>query len=349
MKDFRITIFLGDVHDYLGHIAKRHDPSAYLLDKSNYQRFLDEQPSGDQTIYTSLGDLPKNHMTVYDILCQADVVFYQPPIKWSDGKEFNVVDPNSSLQGSTEMLLSLLPETIKIHGFNASMSGIKDPIPLVDSRKTNDQQMWIAGCSISHGIGVAPGARYGDLLSTDLDMPCSFLTRPGSAIDWASDQIVRSDIRPGDLVIWGLTGWTRMTYVHDHHLLRGLNITSYDVHPEYHDIISIDNLLSEQTFYTHFYAIKRANNFCEKIGATLLLIGLLQDNYNLLGFLKSQKNYIHVPYHLEYNGSTLIQVFEDLGEDDMHPGPRQHQIYKSLILNHIKSHDITQANQAVLG
>jgi hypothetical protein len=79
-------------------------------------------------------------------------------------------------------------------------------------------------------------------------------------------------------------------------------------------------------------------NYCKKIKAKLFIVGLLPANYSLLGFLKSLENYIHIPYTLTYNDSMLFQKFEDLGDDLLHPGPKQHQTYKNTILNFINQH-----------
>lgn len=339
-----LVIFLGDIQEYLGDLAKNYDPGASLLTRSNYKSALSNKSTNNLTFYTSLGDLPKDLFVVYsDILSQADVIFYRPPEKWSDGKNLDITDPGSSMQGMTETLLLLLPKSVRVDFGHSNALSIHDPIMLVDQRRTNDKQMWVAGCSISHGDGVAPNERYGELLANVMGLPCSFLTRSGSALDWASDQIIRSDIRKNDLVVWGLTHWGRLTYVHDDKLLSGINHTSYINFPEYNSIIDIKNIVSQQTFYNHFYSIQRAINYCEKIGAKLLLVGLLLGNYSLLGFLRSQKNFIHIPYQLDYRDSLLTTKYADLGTDKQHPGPKQHRLYKDIILDFINQQSI-QAN-----
>lgn len=326
----QVSIFLGDCSEYLSTIAKHHDPSAWLLDHSSLLAFENQIHDSSVTVYTSLGDLPKDLCKVYKILKKANVIFYCPPEQWSDGKKIDILDPGSSMQGLTEVLLMLLPRSIDIQGFVALSLHGHDPNPLVDQRKSQNKQMWVAGCSISHGDGVDPDQRYGELLSKEMGLQCSFLTQPGSAIDWSADQILRSDIRSGDIVVWGITGWRRITYFHDHTLML-LNPTAYKVHPKYQKILSIEQLFSSQTFYNHFYSIQKVINFCEKIGSQLFLIDLLRDNYSLMGFLQRQKNYIHIPYELTYENSLLQEKFLDVGSDMIHPGPKQHQAYKKII------------------
>lgn len=229
----------------------------------------------------------------------------------------------------------MLPDNVQVVGLE-HCSSASDPIPLVDQRQTDTKQIWVAGCSISHGVGVGPCQRYGHLLAKELNLPCSYLTRPGSAIDWAADQIMRSDIRSGDLVVWGITSWHRVTYVNQHRLLHGISIQTYRKFPHYKQIVNPETLSSHQTYYQHLYAIKRTINFCKIAGANLFLVGVMPDNHALLKFLKSQHNYIHIPYKLTFQNNTLAAKFLDTGINNSHPGVQQHQAYKQTILNHIK-------------
>lgn len=339
MKE-RLTIFLGDVNDEVRVKAQLHDPTAWLLDRNNIQKFNERLLDHPTTVYTSLGDLPKNLRIVYDILCQADVIFYTPPQVWSDKKTLDILEPSASIHGLTETLLLLLPESVKIIGLTPFTPKHTNPIPLVDSRKTQDKQLWVAGCSVTHGIGVETNERYGSLLANDLGLPCSFLSKSSSSISWAADQILRSDIRRGDLVIWGLTHWSRFTYVHQHRMLSGVTVASYRIYPEYNKIINIENLWSHQNFYHQFYAIEQVINYCKKIQAKLVLVGILNDNFSLLGYLKSQSNFLQIRYNLEYNDSQLEGKYLDLGTDSLHPGPHQHLAYKNAIANFIKTNNL---------
>lgn len=328
----KLTIFVGDINCHLSTVAKSHDASAWLLDHTNYKTINKSKLKNSTTVYTSLGDLPSDLEIVYDVLSSADVIFYCPPQQWSDQKSVDIVDPGSSIQGLTEILLALMPSSVQVNNFVATY---KDPNPVVDTRKTKSKQMWVAGCSISHGVGVEADKKYGSLIAKHLNLPCSFLTRPGSAIDWAADQILRSDINKNDLVIWGVTSPERLTYIHNNQLLEGLTINSYDARPEYKKIISPENLYSQQNIYKHFYALHQVINFCNKAGAKLFLVGILSGSNCFLTFLKSQKNYIHIPYKCTFDKSNILMSFIDTGTDNSHPGPRQHSQYKDIILQHI--------------
>lgn len=327
-----LTIFVGDTDESLSVTAQLHDSSAILLDFTNYQKFINSILEKDTSVYTSLGDLPKDLKIVFDILNLADQIIYCPPQTWSDNKEIDFADPGNSIQGLTELLLQLLPDSIEIKNLNPK---IQNPNPLVDTRKDERTQLWVAGCSVSHGVGVGDTLRYGQLLATELNLPCSFLTRPGSAIDWAADQILRSDIRENDLVVWGLTNPERLTYIHNNTLLNGINVGTYDSFPEYQKIVDQKNLFTQQTLYKHFYSIQQVINYCNKINAKLLLVGILLGQYSFLSFLKSQKNYVHISYPVTFDNYQILSYFVDLGKDLRHPGVKQHQQYKEAILKHI--------------
>jgi hypothetical protein len=241
--------------------------------------------------------------------------------------------PEESVQGLTEILLIMAASRTKVSGLK--IESVAQSVPLVDQRKTDHAQLWVAGCSISHGIGVEPDQRFGALLSKDLDMPCSFLTRPGSAIDWAGDQICRSDIRSGDTVIFALTSGCRLTYVHNGKLLNGITANTYKLHSEYKKIISPFHLLTENTFYQQVLAIDRCINFCHKINAKLLLIGLLiSQSPNLLRYVSQKNNFFLYPYQFSHPDQFIIK-FEDLGSDQQHPGWQQHSLYRDFIIKHI--------------
>jgi hypothetical protein len=192
----------------------------------------------------------------------------------------------------------------------------------------------VAGCSISHGTGVDKETRYGQLISNQLNIDCSFLTRPGSAIDWASDQIVRSDIRKGDIVIWGLTQACRTTFVHDNQLLPGVTVQSYQIYPNLDKILPLSTLLSQNTLYHHYMSIERAINFCKKCQAKLLMIGLSHQNSGIVSFLKTKKNYFLYPYRPGFD--DVVHTYIDFGTDNCHPGPMQHQEYADFCQSTLK-------------
>jgi hypothetical protein len=242
-------------------------------------------------------------------------------------------DPTKTMQGLTENLLLTISnfrpvENIESCYFQNQLS------QLVDTRKTNNVQLWIAGCSVSHAVGVIDDQRYGQLLAQSLDLECSFLTRPGSSIQWASDQITRSDIRSGDIVIWGITGAGRMPYFFENQCL-SLTHTFYMRHPDFEKIVPLSELLSENNLYHNINAVEKVINFCNKIGARLGMIGLMHQLPNFYRYIKTIPYYVDFPHKLKWKSNSLVVQYEDIGSaDDLHPGPIQHQHYKNFILDH---------------
>ena len=329
-----LTVFVGDTDNSVSISAKQHDPMAFLLDFNNYQDFFNNALSKNTTVYTSLGDLPKDISILWKLLTVADKVIYCPPTIWSDHNEIDVVFPTMCMQGLTEHLLLILPDKEKVQNLDYTKL-VPDPIPLRDQRIVDTPQLWCVGWSISHGIGVTPTERYGYLISKKLETPCSFLTRPGAAIDWAADQILRSDIRKGDIVIWGITSTNRLTFVHENKLIPGITTRSYEGIPNLNSIVPERTLLSQNTVYKHIYSIKQVINFCKKCQATLLMIGLIPSD-NTIRYLATLPEYHHYQSPQKYNNLIWTRFFEDYGEDGEHPGPIQHKLYADFILDLIQ-------------
>lgn len=336
---FLLTVFVGDVDHSLADAAKTYDPTSFLVDTTNYKSIIANKLTRHTTIYTSLGDLPKHPQVFFDLCLLADNIVYCPPLRWSDNKTADDFNPTDSVQGLTENFLLVLAQQKKIKRLD--LAPTMQPMPLVDQRKTDQTQLWFAGCSMSHGVGVDPSQRYGQLVANELNMEASFLTRGGSSISWASDQIVRSDIRAGDIVIFGLTNIDRLPYVKDKTLLPGVTILTYNTVKDLESLLPKHNLWSENTFYQHPLAIDRAINFCNKVNAKLILFGLLVNNSpNLLRAVSQKLNFVGYPYNVsqEKVSSKLafLPTYIDLGTDNNHPGPLQHQQFAKFLLTQLK-------------
>jgi hypothetical protein len=194
---------------------------------------------------------------------------------------------------------------------------------LVDQRKTQQKQLWIAGCSVSHGIGVTEQTRYGQLLADQLNLPASFLTYGSSSIVWAADQILRSDIRSEDIVVWGLTSWSRTPFFNNN-VLHQVTATSLEKYSEHRKLVNPDALSSDHLFYQSLTSIFQVINFCQKINATLVIASLVDDC--ICEFLKDQPSFIML-----FKLWGRDQLYIDLGYDGMHPGVITHQFYHNQI------------------
>lgn len=311
-----ITLFVGDNDQSLASQALAQDPTAFLVDHSNWKQIVRDKPVADLTIYTSLSDLPKidKHTgALWDLVQIADRIFYCPPEKWSDDTgPFRW----TSQQTLTEYYLHLARQNGKsVVGLDLERYKNSSYLELVDKRINDSKSLWISGCSVSHGVGVDVHQRYGDLIAKQMSIPAYHLTQSGASLEWAADQILRSDIRSGDIVIWGLTEETRAP------VAKNGGIFPMDDGPA-----NIDYRLDETRYYKAITSVHQVINHCDKIGCDLILLPLICSERLCMG-LSDQKSFYHLPYQLK----PL-----DYGLDNLHPGPRQHKFYADFCLNIIK-------------
>jgi hypothetical protein len=256
-----------------------------------------------------------------DKVCRkADKIFYRPPNGvWSDETK----DHFSKQRESLHTILLFHAQSGKVD--NAGK--LSTPYDFLAADFLQDQrvaskQFWAVGCSISYGVGVTQLQTWKHLVSQKLNLPYSDLTLPGSSIIWQSDQISRSDLRPGDIVFWGITTQNRMPVVTADKTILHLNRSRYELIPTLNNAFPI-NLIDNPTLYwQNVLAVRRASNFCQKAGAKLVAVGLMFDplsiykHYNIPEFVQLQYQY----------------DFLDFGSDNAHPGPLQHQHYAELYL-----------------
>jgi hypothetical protein len=316
-----ITIYLGDVSEYLSNLVHKTYPTAELVDSSNF----DNLTAG--VYYTSIGDLGdvKNLGTV---LRSAYKIVYSPPDVWSDTRQ-----GKSVMKKLTEDYLKIFSLRIPVENFSIPTPANKQNIlALQDFRKTDKHQLWIAGCSFAHGVGVTLDQRYGQLLADELNLDASFLTLRASSIAWSADQILRSDIRENDLVVWGLTSPYRAPYFINGNLdyvRPGQFGPNPSINPEDR---GVDYLTSEDLQYRLVTDIFQVNNFCKKINAKLLIVSMLDEI--MVEYINDFPNLLML-YHLWGRGEMKDRLY-DVGDDNRHPGPLTHRFYADEILKKLK-------------
>jgi hypothetical protein len=298
-----INVYVGDVTEYLATAA---GSEAKLITSTNYQNLS----SG--TYYTSIGDLDK--LSYFgDILRQADYIFYIEPLKWS----------NIKMKYWTEEYLYAFcyANNKTIVGFEIKEAADKfNILTLADTRKSESPQIWNAGCSFTFGDGVDKCQRYGKLIGDYFDLPVSFLAKTASSLKWQADQILRSDLRKGDILIWGLTGihrtvrWNKSALVH-----YTLNNNNND------DILRL--LVSDHMMYDAVTSIYQVLNFCTKIDCKIILASLLANGIE--PYINNCKNFISLQHHFGRDHSDQLA---DFGTDNAHPGPLMHQYYAQEII-----------------
>ena len=302
-----ITVFVGDVHQYLADCAQSHNSFAQLVTEKNYKNLA----SG--TWYCSLGDFkdPKKFVTV---LRQSNEIIYTPPVEWS------CID--TQIQTEKYLFnLKILEFKIVKNMDHLIWPNLKTFLELTDTRKTPGPQLWIAGCSISHGMGVDPDQRYGQLISDQLNLPVSFLTCPGSSVMWAGDQILRSNICSGDTLVWGITSLERFCYYANERVSH-INGSYYTQNPKFNSVVPLDELFSQNQIYQAIIKIHQVLNFCNKINVKCVLAGLLTDlqHYSIID-----------DCHISFTQQHQFYPKDMLGSDP-HPGPDMHKWYAEQIL-----------------
>lgn len=304
-----INLYIGDAQEYLVNAAKQADPGAILVDSTNYHQFLKDDYSNG-TLYTSLADLPKigQRNILYELMLKSDTIFYCPPGIWSDKNS------NFSWESQETLLEFLLSN---VHNQRHNVVGIDNLknrklkyLQLFDQRPNSDPCLWIAGCSISLGVGVDKEQRYGSIVAKELNIASSFLTKGGTSIEVHSDQILRSDIRKGDIVIWGLTSELRA--------------------PRFFNSLTAEQNLDVRTSETRLYkaitSVYQVSNFCKNVSANLIMLPLICTEHLRLAL--SDNEYYH---DLPYQAAQL-----DYGTDNLHPGVRQHRAWADFCINLLK-------------
>lgn len=191
-------------------------------------------------------------------------------------------------------------------------------------RPNANPTLWIAGCSVTYGMGVKKEQTYGHLLAKQLDLQLVTLAQPGVSIFWAVDKLMRSDILPGDTVVLGITSLARYEYslnwdleskpCTDPKFLKFIDLGYFD---------SATHVLKCSRYILHLI------NFCNKIGAKIIVANLLDPTWTPIIF-NGHPNFIDL-----IHGVDEKITYIDLGDDNNHPGPLQHQVYADKIFEHI--------------
>lgn len=324
-----LTLYIGDNDESLAQTAKLADPSAYLIEFSNHNK------THTGVAYTSISDLP-GLAEFAALLRQADTIVYSPPLnhQWSDLKRGG----DSRQKYWTEFYLTAftLKKNKNIINFVPEIPKISNTT--IEQRKSDEPQLWVSGCSITYGIGVDDPQRYANILSSKLNMPMSLLAFPGASNVWSVDQLLRSDIREGDIVVLGVTTSSRYSYYDvDSDEILYITTSTRDIvvnySPKIKDIITNKFLIDYNLIYISINCIMQLINFCKKMNVKLILAGILTD-IELSVHFKDLDNYIQFDYSY---GVNAYDRFLDNGTDNLHPGPESHKWYAEKILENLNN------------
>ncbi len=315
-----LTLFIGSNDPNLAKAAQSADPSAYLIDQTNQH----QNHSG--VCYTSVSDLE----TLGDfasLLRQADNIIYVPDPSWIAGQKVRQYSERYWIE--RYLYTFSLDKTKKIVNCPIPYLPTNDDLMLVINaqRGNNEPHLWVSGCSTTFGVGVEIHERYANILAEKLNLSLCMLATPGASVAYAADQILRSDIRKDDLVILGITNHQRKTY-YDEVNSKIIHVTVTNFKEQNRKIDLTDPTL----LYDSITAVHRVLNFCHKINAKLILVGIHPD-IEFAMYLKDISSYVHAN---GFYGNISEDIFLDLGTDNSHAGPLMHQLYAEKILNKLK-------------
>jgi len=353
------TVIVGDTSEDLSHFAKIHDENAKLWSQDS---------QSTQTTYISIGDVGIN--TFLKILLAADhIIYHNKSSSWCDKETKELTD-------NIIYLLGLNGLAYKISGFQINSFVLEKNLlwkhlldselagqlliqkicnysednflGLVNHRKSMDKQIWVAGCSYAQGSGIeSPNERYGELVAKQLGWQTTNIGRQGSSIDFAADQIMRSMVRAGDLIIWGLTGTYRYTWF-DHGQIENVLLHHIDnkVQLKHRKKFLSQMLLDDARLYLAQRHVTQVQEFCNRVGCNLVLI--YHDPLNFKSHVPIMKSFLHqYPGFLDIN-KIMIDQFGvgnldekyqlDIGADGMHPGAKTHAAWAKILVDFINSH-----------
>ena len=219
----------------------------------------------------------------------------------------------------------------KVYNFDLTHTIELDNLDLLEKQTHRNPILWSFGCSVAMGIGVKPNQKYSALLSEKLDLPIVDKSFGGTSIKYAADKILRSDIKQGDIVIWGLTSVARFEYAEGWEYFSATASYMHEIDENMRDVVNISNLDGMTHILSTIHAIAGVINFCEKIGAKLYIANILDCSW--IPVIFRNKDFFIDFVTTDYQS---INEFIDRGTDNLHPGPLQHQQFADKLYNLIK-------------
>jgi hypothetical protein len=229
-------------------------------------------------------------------------------------------DQSSDIYKETVVLLNYLSWSKNVTNFSVDLP-ISFADPIVNNRPTGPA-LWVFGCSHSHGVGLLPDEkRFGEIVAESLNLPLMLISKPGSSLNWSTRNLVASDIKIGDVVIWQLTTPHRVSQYN------GVETTEIML-ARSTDRCLLEIFDDDQVFFNHINLLNFGVRYLRSIGVKFVIVSLLPKLENF--FYEYLVEYSKYP---EYCYTPDCQL--DLGTDRVHVGPLSHQALAQRLLDHI--------------
>ena len=348
------TVIVGDLTEDLANFAKSWDDRAVEWNKDN-----DHEP----LVYFSLADVGLNQFV--RLLLRADRIIYQNKSSWSNSSVMALTDNiiylfglyghYDKISGFSFDQFVLETNLLHIKNFESDLrqqtfiQGLCSHAPdnffgLTSHRRSIHRQLWVAGCSYAKGEGLTDSTQsYGYLVANHLQWSLTNIACGGSSIDFAFDQIMRSSIKSGDWIIWGITATQRYSWFEQKlfcHVKPGY-IRRSEASQEQKNFWN-RMLTDDSRLYLAQRQIQQAHSFCTKLGVNLVLIyheaiSLAEHVSEMKFFLSQYDDYIDINHCMfEKFGKKIDKRHHlDTAIDGLHPGPRTHRAWADILVEHI--------------
>ena len=300
-------LYLGDGNPEFIQQVKQLDGTAFLVTKNNLDTFKHGSKSG----YSSMRELDTKNNLV-NALNSADQIHYINSLPATFNPMLHCDTGSNVLQLYLEHYNYKTNKVVGLKNFcSTKFKELKKPIT---NRRSN---VWIAGCSVTFGVGVEVDERYGSLIEKEFGVVANYIAIPGGSNQWVANQLLKSNIQKNDIIFWGITNPHRLHY-RPMHNEKHINTASYVQDKQLNTYVDISRLTSFDNLYQNIDSVIQVAKYANSIDATLFMQSVIPDFF-LVPFLNDVKNHL-APFELD-------QTYTDFGTDNLHPGPEQHKIF----------------------
>lgn len=308
------VLFVGNIDESPSIEAKKFASAATLILPDNVNKMSDYAVA-----YISIGD----HSIEDFLRCldQAKELHYAPSNQWEHDETRQTTERWLMYFSHRKPVYNLPPETKN------------NFLKLADQRKSDKSQLWVVGDEIAAEIGLTPGNGVGSFLSKKLKTDASYLVDQSASIVWCSDQILRSDLRKDDKILWLLPPMGVINY-YDLQVQRSIELANQAEQKSNNPQDNLEQLQNTNLMHINLAAIDRVINVTRLIGCDLVIstppVNNAKLESELLDYLVLQKEFVHC---YADSVSYLDLNFNGAGEG---PGPLQHQKYADLFYPSLK-------------